>query len=172
MKLDASRVVGNLWQGGIPPLDRSLAKAGVHAVVFAAEEFQPQRNTCRGVIKIWAPNNDDGSRMTREQWNTALTAAMKVRALLDRGRLVLVTCFAGRNRSGLISALALMLPGTLGARSVSTPTCLSAAQAIALVRRARGPDALSNLDFEMSLYSVNNIFCGSYRPAFSANMYT
>ena len=59
---------------------------------------------------------------------TARTVAERVRA----GRRVLVHCWAGLNRSGVVAARALMFMG------------VPAADAIAAVRAARGEDALFN----------------------------
>lgn len=82
--------------------------------------------------------------MSAEERKIALSAARKVRNMLDRGQTVLVTCHAGLNRSGLISGLALMLPST--GMSI-TPGCLTSMQAIYAIRRARGSRALSNPQF-------------------------
>jgi hypothetical protein len=53
----------------------------------------------------------------------------------SKGRRVLIRCQAGWNRSGLITALALMLAGK------------TANDAIALIRKRRSPHALCNSDF-------------------------
>ena len=63
------------------------------------------------------------------------TAARTVAERVTAGKRVLVHCSAGLNRSGVVSARALMFMG------------VPVAEAIAKVRSARGPDALSNLDF-------------------------
>jgi Dual specificity phosphatase, catalytic domain len=63
--------------------------------------------------------------------DTARTVAERVAA----GRRVLVHCWAGLNRSGVVAARALMFAG------------VPPADAIAAVRAARGPDALFNVHF-------------------------
>lgn len=62
-------------------------------------------------------------------------AARLVAKHQKKGQTVLVTCYAGQNRSGLVAALALMTLG-MGARP-----------AIERIRAARGPQALSNPSF-------------------------
>jgi protein-tyrosine phosphatase len=71
----------------------------------------------------------------RRTWQLALVAAYQVTDAIRRGKKVLVTCNAGRNRSGLIVALALhLLSGQ------------PAAPIIGYVKKAR-PGALSNPSF-------------------------
>ena len=60
------------------------------------------------------------------------------------GRRVLVRCSGGLNRSGLVSALALTHLGR------------SADEAVALVRAARGPWALTNPGFVAHLKSLGS----------------
>jgi len=164
--LECGWVAGSLWQGSFPPLDGRLRKV-VDAVVFAAEELQPHVHCLYNVMKIYAPNDDADRAMTEREWEIATKAAAKVRYLVDRDKRVLVTCHAGLNRSGLISALTLMLPPTKGARSVRTPSCLTSGEAIRLVRRARGQYALSNRYFERAIVSMDGVLCPGRRPAFS-----
>jgi hypothetical protein len=61
--------------------------------------------------------------------------AVRVTAALGEGKRVVVNCSAGLNRSGLLVARSLIMLG-------NTPE-----RAIELVRRARGPHALSNVAF-------------------------
>ena len=76
-------------------------------MVLAAEEFQFPAGEFPGVAVLHAPNNDDGSPLTREQLSIAVTAARQVAARIQDGQKVLSTCAAGVNRSGLVSALTL-----------------------------------------------------------------
>ena len=57
-----------------------------------------------------------------------------------------VTCAQGRNRSGLVASLALMLPGRW-----PTPSCLSGREVIGLMKGRRGPGALTNEYFQKIL---------------------
>jgi len=66
----------------------------------------------------------------------AIELALQAHAAWSRGQRVLIRCQAGVNRSGLVSALVLMLEG------------YAADGAIALLRRQRGSVVLSNRHFE------------------------
>jgi protein-tyrosine phosphatase len=81
--------------------------AGFNAVVLAAEEWQFPAEMFEGVAVIHAPNNDDGSPLTRDQLSIAVNAARQAATRIQDGQKVLSTCAAGVNRSGLVSALTL-----------------------------------------------------------------
>jgi len=144
--IDATHVVGTLWQGAYPAGVPNLHEL-VDIVVLCAEELQEADSTIRGV-EVWhVPLTDRAWPLTPREKELAHTAALLVRRALDKGRRVLVTCRAGLNRSGLVSALSLMYPATTGVRealSNRTPSCLTSIQAIHLVRKARGPFSLGN----------------------------
>ncbi len=129
---------GELWQGDV----MSAMERGKHdVIVLAAEEFQPPRDSLDPAATIiYAPNDDD--TLTPSQLKTAVAAAVEVKNALARGQNVLVTCFAGRNRSGLISALA--LHGYTG---------MSGREATRLVQQAR-PNALTNPSFSDFLATI------------------
>lgn len=85
----------------------------------------------------FAPN-DDGV-LNRKRIDVAVKAANVAAKVYKRGERVLVTCQAGRNRSGLVNALALHLVSGISGRE--------AAQIVQAKRvRANGP-ALSNDHF-------------------------
>jgi len=134
----------NLWIGGAPS---PLAPVGKYfdGLVLCANEYQ-----CPGCFPgsqtIQAPLRDDGSAMTREEQITAAKTTGKVIKLLNNGLRVLVTCYAGRNRSGLVCAMVLC----------KGPRQMGVEDAINLIRSARGPHALSNQDFVNFLRA----FCG------------
>jgi protein-tyrosine phosphatase len=119
--MDADRIIPGLYLGS-SPLVYDCSRFDV--VVLAARELQqPPYGSCR---VIHAPFNDT-RQPSREEVLTALQAARKVRAELQHGQRVLVSCAAGINRSALIVALVLMMEGA------------SASQAIRLVRNKRKP---------------------------------
>lgn len=66
----------------------------------------------------------------------AIALAQLAHRAWNQGRRVLIRCQAGVNRSGLVSALVLMIAG------------YQAAEAIALLRQRRSPVVLSNRHFE------------------------
>lgn len=108
----ASRIDDKHWQAGYPAQPEKLRAAGFDVIVLAAEELQPDARESRdfaGVEIIYAPMEDDyDNDVSVEQVGTATEAANQALQRLYAGKRVLVTCAAGRNRSGLISALMLM----------------------------------------------------------------
>jgi protein-tyrosine phosphatase len=101
-----------------------------------AEEYQPRGHNFPGTTVVHAPILDNLWGVTLAEREMIDRTARLVARALRAGKTVLVTCNAGLNRSGVISALAL--------RHVYK---MPAEQAIALVRRARGPAALGNHHF-------------------------
>lgn len=128
--IDANRVMPKLWIGSAPSVGPGLAHAGFDAVVLAAEEYQPTSRELPGVRVIHAPFGDT-RWPTDAEIRRAVRAADMVAAHLAAGDRVLVSCWMGRNRSGLVTALAL--------RRLGVPPN----HAVELVRRAR-PGALFN----------------------------
>lgn len=100
---DADYIAPKLYQGSAPPPGPELRARGFDLLVLAAEEIQPPAWAFPGVRVIYAPS-DDSSHIPE---STAHPAAQEVARYLRAGKRVLVTCAAGLNRSGLISALAL-----------------------------------------------------------------
>jgi protein-tyrosine phosphatase len=114
----------NLWQSGYPLNGDQLKPDGFDVLVLCSEELQVEPDEAAeqfpGVKVIAAPFEDTGDRdVFPEILRTAGAAARKVVAELSAGRRVLVTCTQGRNRSGLVSALALVLSkGMTGAEAM------------------------------------------------------
>lgn len=151
MKIDATLIHGLLYQGGWPSPGHGLMRAGFKTLVLCAREFQPPfefpdgmgmlvglraQNPYPGVKVIYAPNDDNPFEPPkREDLAVAVKAAREVADGLKDGRKTLVTCWAGRNRSGLVSSLALHL--LLG---------IPGEKAVAMVKRARKP-SLTNGQF-------------------------
>lgn len=130
--LDASNITRRLWIGGQPPFERDIP--GFDTLVLCAREIQPERLAFHGEV-IRCPIDDHPP--TTYEVRQALAASRNVAASLSKGRRVLVTCYAGLNRSALVSALAL---GVLYPRS--TP-----AELVLRIRQRRSPNALSNPHF-------------------------
>lgn len=126
------QVRGNLWMGGAPPVG-SIVSRHFDALALCAIEYQVP-NAFPGVETIAVPINDDGSPMTKQEMKSAVLAAGHVVSWLSAGKSVLVTCYAGLNRSGLVAAIALC----------KGPSPVRAAQAVRMIRDARGPNALRN----------------------------
>jgi hypothetical protein len=104
---DYDFIVPGLAQGGQPPQGATLHQLGFDAVVLAAEEFQPSARTFPGVQVIHVPY-EDGPNVPVE---VAMKAAQQIARLIRSGKQVLVTCYAGLNRSGLLVALTLWYLG-------------------------------------------------------------
>jgi protein-tyrosine phosphatase len=136
--LDASLIVPGLYQGSAPAPGPELARLGFKGLILCADEYQLPAEAFPGLRVIHAPNDDSGREPTRLEIFRAWRAAAVVAQEVARRRAVLVTCAQGRNRSGLVSALALCLMGMKGR------------DAIALVR-ARRANALTNPAFNAYL---------------------
>lgn len=130
--MSVNRVHGNLWMGSAPKCGTKLREQW-DVVVLCAMEYQLPASCFRGVEVVGVPLDD--AIPSREEIRLAQRAAAHVAAALRAGRRVLVTCWMGRNRSGLVVALALVRLG-------ASPNV-----AIEMVRRARGEHALSNPAF-------------------------
>jgi protein-tyrosine phosphatase len=120
-------VLPRLAQGSVPT---GVLQHSFHTVVLCAEELQDVPVV--GAEVIHAPLDD--AKPTPRELHTAYSAARAVASRWRQGRYILVTCAMGRNRSGLVTGLALMMLG------------MTNQQAIRMIRAAR-PRALSNLDF-------------------------
>lgn len=152
--LDASPIADRLFQGSWPGPARmlyghrptleeltaprytnALRSCGIDVLVLCAQELQDRRYF-PGLRVVRAPLDDSAVRAISEgEWRVARAAAREVALRIAAGQTVLVTCAMGRNRSGLVSALALRhLTGCSGARA-------------ARIVRALRPHALTNTSF-------------------------
>ena len=105
----ANKIFGNIYQGPVPPTGNQLREAGFHTVVLCAKELQfNNEGYFSGVNVIRAPSIDADDGPPPEHWiATWHAAAKRVAELSEAGHRVLVTCHAGLNRSGVVSALAI-----------------------------------------------------------------
>jgi hypothetical protein len=138
--LDADPVVDGLWQGGALDPDRSYRPFTM--IVLCARELQPTLPRFAG--RVVRPAFDDTLYPTAREIAAAVRGAAQVVDEFARGGQVLVTCAAGRNRSGLVMGLALVrLKGAPGPRIIE------------LIRDARGPEALSNRRFAQLIVTAS-----------------
>lgn len=129
--IDASNIAKRLWVGGKPPLDRDLPDFDV--LVLCAEEIQPKQvGFGRQLIRCPLPD----AQLTPGEARLAISRARVVAAELAAGKRVLVTCYAGWNRSALVAGLAL-----------ATITRMTAGEIVVLIRGRRSPSALGNRHF-------------------------
>lgn len=144
--IDAHEIVPGLWQGSLPETGDTVARAGFQTLVLCARDYQPTSAEFPEVNVIHAPF-DDERKLGEPSLRTAVQAASSVARLLLQGEKILVTCFAGINRSGLVVALALHRAFGYSGRSC-----------IELVRRRRvlayGDTALRNLAFVDALLKL------------------
>lgn len=140
-KLDATRIYERLYQGSYPKDSHAPYREGFDVVVLAAKELQ--RPSFLGVRTIYCPLDDAGNPMTTQEWQMAQSCAIEVAKLHKVGAKILVTCAQGKNRSGLITALALHLISGL-----SPIVCAGHIQGL----RA---DALNNEFFLSALASIS-----------------
>lgn len=142
--VDSSEILPNLlWQSAAPPTGSLLQKCGFGMVALCAFEYQPPAIAFPGIEVVHAPNLDDfDNPPTREMLTGALAAANQLVAGMRRGQKVLSTCRMGVNRSGLVTALALVQ--FLG---------VGGAEAIRIIRQGRH-FALSNPQFCAALERI------------------
>ena len=135
MSLDVVKVAPRIWIGSAPPTGHAVAQGGFDVLVLCAEEWQPAASSYPGVRVLHAPFGDREDP-SEDELRLALAAAEWTSNYAISGATCLVTCMAGRNRSGLVCAL-----------TVSLAACWDPARAGELVRRKRGDIALTNAAF-------------------------
>lgn len=94
---------GKLAQGSAPPENASLP---FDVIVLAATEYQ--HPSLPGYEVILAPLTDHGPPPTSTERAIIYETAQLVARRIRSGKSVLVTCWQGRNRSGVIAGLALV----------------------------------------------------------------
>jgi protein-tyrosine phosphatase len=134
--MGANKIIDNLYMGSAPPTDSVNLSKDFDCLILSAIEFQPPDHYYKGLDIHRALINDDGSPMTFKEMQYAIRAASYTIKKLNEGKRVLVTCWQGRNRSGIITALVL----TFGYGK--TPT-----ESINMIRDSRGSGALGNDQF-------------------------
>ena len=147
----AHKVSNGLWIGNAPPV-KSMHENGdpsnpleiFDTLVLCASEYQPVRDMFMTEEVVHAPMDDFFVPVRKKHALVAVRTARHVILRLMEGKQVLVTCLAGRNRSGLVCALALCFG----------PEKVSAGEAIKLVRETRGQNALRNPHFVKFLKSL------------------
>jgi hypothetical protein len=147
----AFRVHGNLWIGNAPQIGSPI-NMYFRALVLCANGYQPDSELFgHGIQVIHAPIDDNYDYMSKEDMATAVRAAGCTARFLKEGRPTLVTCMMGRNRSGLICALALCVG----------PSKMKPDDAISTIRAARGPEAFHNPQFHNFLKNYVEHFTSS-----------
>jgi protein-tyrosine phosphatase len=133
VSVDYNQVASRLYQGGA--VDSAQPYSQFDAIVLCAQEHQPRLRRFKGVT-IRAPFADTAYPTATER-RIAIRAAREVAKRLHSGETVLVACWAGLNRSGLVVGLALRMATRRHPESI-----------IRAIRNARSEKALSNPAFE------------------------
>jgi len=127
-------------------IDSSAAFEEFDILVLCAGEWQPHVNLpeedkSKRVVRM--PYDDSKVALTKTVLQQLHKTAKELAEEHERGRRIVITCMAGRNRSGLLTALVLM-----------ERFKLPADEAIALIKEKRGPFALTNRTFTSYLLSL------------------
>lgn len=122
LKVDADQIVEGLWQGSFPPEGPTLRARGFDILVLCAEEYQPSSDVFFGVKVIHVPFDDDFEEPPSSRTlQLIFRASWFLTSEIQKGKKALVTCWAGHNRSGLVSAFTLHhLLGMSGAEAIQT----------------------------------------------------
>jgi hypothetical protein len=137
-------VCPNLAIGSKPPIGRPLPFDVLVLTAWEVIKFYPgyaSPESFPGTRVLYVPLDD--ATIPLSEATRALDAGRKVATYVRHGKRVLVTCNQGRNRSGLVTAFALMDLGYPSTESVRR------------IRKARGDDALSNDFFVRLLHQLD-----------------
>jgi protein-tyrosine phosphatase len=139
--LSKDEATGELWQGGTPD---TIPTKPWDVVVGLEHHTTPNlyKRVRHEGIHIWHPIDD--TVVPDDHAIRSISAFVADR--VELGDRVLVHCSAGLNRSGVVSARAMMWLG------------YSAADAIAKLRQRRYPEALCNPNFVRWLYKEEELF--------------
>lgn len=130
---------GTLHQCGAMEIPLKLNLLPFALVVLSAKEYQPKQKMPRSLLetpRLYVPLNDSSRLKGKELKSTihyADQAAKEVARAILRGKNALVTCWAGLNRSGLISGLAIKKLSNLSGPEITS-----------LIRERRSQAALFN----------------------------
>lgn len=133
----ANEVVDRIWIGDAPPVGPAVQDE-FNALVLCAYEYQPEAS-CFGdkVAVCHSPMEDNYSILLSANATTAITTAGQIIRWHKAGWKILVTCFAGLNRSSFAVAIALIIG----------PWKMNFDEAVEVIRMARGEFALTNPQF-------------------------
>ena len=144
--MTADLIVPGLYVGNAPPLNLDWSSAPARRLVLTAKELHKWQTPDKfpGAELLYVPMDDDYNKPpSPTKVALILAAAQQVAQWLLEDKSTVVTCHEGRNRSGLVAALALVLSNEA-----------SPEEAVHLIRAARGPLALQNPQFLKLLYSL------------------
>jgi protein-tyrosine phosphatase len=143
-EIDATSLTGKLWIGGRPPEGPAVRASGFNVLMLCSDTYQPPDTSFPGVRVIRRPFMDRPFSVQPEAQALALAAGELIYQCMARGSVCLVTCNEGRNRSGLVCAIALAEMGM-------DP------QAASQLIRDRRLGALTNMDFRGLLSRIQKV---------------
>ena len=141
--LDANEIIPGLWVGSKPPKGEFLHKNGYTHVVLCSPDYQLPVSDFPNVNVIHCPFDDIDNIISNSTVTLVFVTAKLVAEAHKAGGKVLVTCYAGLNRSTLVSALALRVLG------------YSSFFAIESLRTNRSKRCLENKVFERLVTGAN-----------------
>jgi len=141
--LDANEIIPGLWVGSKPPKGEFLHKNGYTHVVLCSPDYQLPVYDFPNVNVIHCPFEDIDNIMSNSTMALVFVTAKLVAEAHKAGGKVLVTCYAGLNRSALVAALSLRVLG------------YSSFFAIESLRTNRSKRCLENKTFERLVGGVN-----------------
>lgn len=160
--VEGSFICRGLYQGQAPPCGPMLRAAGIDTIILCAEEwqppgavdpicatvlgYQPGQHPYPGVQLIYAPADDDFDKPPSPGVLSvaASAAAQAARRILQGGK-VMSSCWMGKNRSGLVTAMTLHGLTGLGGRDI-----------LAHMRQTR-PQALTNPQFRAAIEKIQPV---------------
>ena len=106
--LDADKIIPRLWQGSYPAYSMGEVQKHFDVLVLCADELHMiGRDADFPTLTILRVSLDDCEPPRKGDLEKAEVMAAKVAGAHKLGKRILVTCAAGLNRSGLVTALAL-----------------------------------------------------------------
>lgn len=147
--LNANKIIDRLWQGSYP-YSMDAVKENFDVLVLCADELQMTYNDILldehyPSITIIRCGLDDSIPVRAGDFKKANNASKKIAIEYNLGKQILITCAAGLNRSGLITALVLRLISDM-----------SGSDASKLIKNARH-GALYNTAFDAYICSLDKL---------------
>jgi hypothetical protein len=127
-----NEIIPNLFMGAAPPINVDYDKS-FGCLVLCAAEYQPSSHCFPGLDVLNCPFTDSADPINASMSDLIDRTSRRVAEMVKSNEPVLVTCLAGLNRSGLVTALAMskFLKHDIN-------------KTIGLIKSNRAPAALSN----------------------------
>ncbi len=141
---DLSEIFVNLWQGSRPWIPEEIVKREFNTIVFCENDHQPEQEEFPGMKILRCPLVDDYEiDLTKEEISLINSTADEVVKDVNDGKKILIVCYAGLNRSGLVMGVTL-----------NKYLKFSGVKCANMIRNARNKYALHNPIFVDHLHSL------------------